>query len=538
MNNTIKKIIVVGGGSAGWMAASYIAKALNFNAHITVIESSSIGRIGVGEATVPTIKTEFFDKLGIPECEWMPQCNASYKMGVKFLNWKNPDIKSNEHYYHNFGEIPTIDGVPLTHIWLKKYLEQGYRTPMDYACFDSLLACEKNKSPNLLDGTQVQHYAYHFDAALLAGFLKKWSMERGVHHGIANLVSAKQNENGYITSLVSDTGQEFTADLFIDCSGFAGFLIDKVLKEPIVSFEESLLTDRAISLNIPSESNEDIRPYTTSFAMKAGWMWQIPLFNRSGNGYVYSSQFISDEDADREIRQYFGKKADNIESKFIKFQSRRRENSWVKNVVSIGLASSFLEPLESTGIYFIYAALYQLIDNFPDKSFSPILRNRFNSKVNFMVDDVKDFIVMHFKTSPRTDTDFWLTNKHDTKIPESLNVILEKQKLGIPIRMSHQGDESLYSSFAARFDNFWTNSSYQCIFSGVDYFPDASLPILNYRDDIMSRGEEILAKIQEQSLELCNTLPSQRDYLEKIYSIVDNNPSVNNNVNIPMDKVE
>ncbi len=519
-NEIIKDIIIVGGGSAGWMAASYIAKSLNFNCNITVIESETIGRIGVGEATVPTIKTEFFDRLGLPESEWMKPCNATYKMGVKFSNWRKSIEEGGDYYYHNFGEIPSFDDVPLTHVWIKKYLEENYKVPMDYACFSSLLACDQNKSPNLLDGTQVQHYAYHFDALLLANFLKTWSTKRGVKHIVDDLATAELHHNGDIKCVVSKTsGKKYYADLFIDCSGFAGFLIEQVLKEPIITFDKSLLTDRAVALNIPETPERDgIRPYTTSQAMKAGWMWQIPLFNRSGNGYVYSSQFMTQEEAEKEIRSYFGKRAEGIDARHIKFQSRRRQRCWVGNCVSIGLSSAFLEPLESTGIYFIYAALYQLVKNFPRKEINPALRDKFNKKVAYMVEDVKDFIVMHFKTAVREDTAFWKANKYDTQTPDSLQLILDRQKAGIPIRKSHQGDQQLYTSFAARFENFWTNSSYQCIFAGVDFLPEHSMPILHYRDDIMQKGNKALEEIAAESVRLNKILPDQYEYLKKLYN--------------------
>lgn len=516
--NMIRDIIVIGGGSSGWMSASYIAKSLNFKANITVIESPSIPRIGVGEATVPTIKTEFFDKLGIPESEWMPKCHATYKLSVKFLNWTKPIGTGTDYYYHNFGEIPSIEEIPLTHIWIKKRLENNYSTPFDYACFDMISACELKKSPKFLDGTPAQHYAYHFDALLVANFLKDWSVERGVTHVVENLVNTELDEQGHIQCVVGESGKKYYADLFIDCSGFTGFLIEKVLKEPIVSFEETLLTDRAVTINIPENPAVDgIRPYTSATAFNAGWLWEIPLFHRSGNGYVYSSQFISDDEAEREVRKFFGKKGEKADTRFVKFQSRRRRNSWVKNCVSIGLSSSFLEPLESTGIYFIYAALYQLMKNFPDKDINPAYRDKFNQKVRYMVEDVKNFIAMHFKTSPREDTPFWKANKYETKTPEFLELILSRQDAGIPIRKSHQSDNNLYNSFSARFENFWTNSSYQCILCGVNRLPQISLPILNYRDDIVEKAEEIFRNIEMNSKKYEKMLPTQYEYLKRQY---------------------
>lgn len=517
-NQKIAKIIIVGGGSAGWMSASYLLKSLGQAVQITVIESDTIQRIGVGEATVPTIKTEFFDQLGLQESEWMPHCQGTYKLGVKFINWKRSPLEGGDYYHHNFGEVPTIDEIPLTHIWMKKRLEEDYQTPMAYACYNSVSACDQLKSPLLLDDTPVQHYAYHFDAIALANFLRGWSTKRGVQHVVDNLATAELDEAGNIRCVVSTSGTKYDADLFIDCSGFGAFLIEKILKEPIVSFEESLLTDRAVTLNVPDDaSKEGIRPYTSATAFKAGWLWEIPLYRRAGNGYVYSSQFISDEQAEQEIRQFFGKKGEKLETRFVKFQSRRRRHSWVKNCVSIGLASSFLEPLESTGIYFIYAALYQLVRNFPNRQIDPALRDNFNQKIAYMVEDVKDFIVLHFKTSPREDTPFWLANKYETKMPDSLRLILEQQRAGLPIRPSTQPNSQLYTSFAAQFENFWTNSNYQCILCGVGRLPETTLPLLNYRPDIMQKGEAVLRKIANTSEQLAAELPTHYEYLTRLY---------------------
>ncbi len=515
----IENIIVVGGGSAGWMSATYLHAALNGRVNITLIESPMIGRIGVGEATVTTIKTEFFDRLKISESEWMPKCKGSYKMGIRYNNWKKSPEEGGDYYYHIFGEIPYIDEVPLTHIWMKKRLEENYKVPMAYACYNSIAAIDAKKSPKYFNDTQAHYYAYHFDAGLLAGYLSNWGAKRGIKHIQDNLTHAELTEAGDIKCVIGSNGRKYDADLFIDCSGFSGFLIEKVLQEPIVSFEESLLTDRAIAINFQEDPElNGIRPYTTATAMKAGWMWEIPHYNTSGNGYVYSSQFTSDADAEDEVRQFFGKKAEQAQAKKIKFQSRRRRNAWVKNCISIGLSSNFLEPLESTGLYFVYAALYQLIRNFPTKTINPILRDKFNHKIRYMVDEMKDFIVMHFKTCRRTDTPFWLANQNETKISESLQLILDRHQAGLPIKTTHQSDIKLYASFGVQFDNFWTNTNYQSILCGVDCLPKVALPLLHYRSDIVEKGEVLFKKLERESRHLLRSLPSQFDYLKKIYS--------------------
>ncbi len=514
-NRNIKDIVIIGGGTAGWMSATYLAKSLNFKVNITVIESADHSPIGVGEATIPTIKTEFFDRLGIPEEEWMPKLGGTFKMGIKYANWKTPKEQGGDHYYHVFGEIPLIDEVPLSSIWIKNYLEGKTKKTFAHSCFASAVAFDHHLSPRLMDGTKVQHYAYHFDALLVAKFLKEWGTSRGVRHVIDKLTTAEQDEQGNITCVVGQSGQKYHADFFVDCSGFAGFLIDKVFQEPLVKFNDYLLTDRAIAVNLPEDSPKNgIRSYTTAAALKAGWVWEIPLYSRSGNGYVYSSQFISDQVAEDELRAHFGGRADKIDFRPIKFQSRRHQRSWVKNCVSIGLSSSFLEPLESSTIYFIYAALYQLVKCFPQKNIDPVLRDKFNHKINFMVDDNRDFIAMHFKTAQREDTEFWRVNKYETKIPDSLETILKKHKSGLPIKRPTVDNNNIYPTFKSLFQNFWTETNYQCILCGVGYLPNNPYPILNYRQDIMDAGEVMFQHTEKRANELKKILPTHYAFLK------------------------
>jgi len=217
------------------------------------------------------------------------------------------------------------------------------------------------------------------------------------------------------------------------------------------------------------------------------------------------------------MRKFFGSEVRNLDSRHIKFKSGRRRRSWVKNCVSFGLSSSFLEPLESTGLYFVYAALYQFIEYFPAKTIDPALRNKFNERVAYMVEDVKDFIAMHFCTSPREDTPYWKANKYDIKLPDSLREILALQKAGIPIKKSYNTDEFLYASFEAGFDRFWTNSNYQCVLAGVGYLPEKHLPLLNHRTDIIEESEPIFEDIKRRSGKLAAELPSQYEYLCHIY---------------------
>mmetsp|Transcript_11206 Transcript_11206/g.22712 ORF Transcript_11206/g.22712 Transcript_11206/m.22712 type:complete len:530 (-) Transcript_11206:100-1689(-) len=511
----LDKIIIVGGGSSGWMSAAYLMKATNFKVKVELIESPDIPKIGVGEATLPSIKEQLFDFLEIPEKEWMPKCNATYKMGIKFVNWRLSPQEGGDKYYHIFGEMPLIEGFPLSQVWydLKR---RGHDKPLDYSCHTSTYLCDHNKSPKYLNGESAVHSAYHFDASLIADFLKEWCIERGISYVQDHLVDAELKESGDINCVVSKQDKRYFADLFIDCSGFRGFLIDQVLNEPKISYAKSLLNNRAVTINTSNDGSTDIPPYTSATAITSGWTWNTPLKDRSGNGYVYSGDFQSKEDAERELREYLGPKAEGRPARHIKFESSRRVRSWVKNCVSIGLSSNFLEPLESTGIYFIYAALYQLAEHFPSKDMSPVLREKFNNKIAYMVDDVKDFIVLHFCTSPREDTPYWKTNKYDLEISSELRDILDLQKAGMPIKRSYRANEALYTSFEAAFDRFWTNSNYQSILAGVNYLPDATTPMLDYYPDIFQRAKAIIDQVEHGSYELMEELPSHYEYLESL----------------------
>lgn len=513
--NRIEKIVIVGGGSSGWISAAYLMKATNFKVEVQLIESPNIPKIGVGEATLPSIKEQLFDFLEIPENEWMPKCNATYKMGIKFVNWRLSPQEGGDKYYHIFGEFPLLEGFPLSQIWydLKK---RGLNKPLDYACHKAPYLCDNFRSPKFMNGESVAHSAYHFDANLVTEFLQEWCIERGVSHIQDDLKTAELDDSGNIDYVIGANGEKYGADLFVDCSGFRGFLIDKVLGEPKISFSKSLLNDSAVAINLSNEGNTDIPPYTSATAMTTGWTWETPLMDRIGNGYVYSSEFQSKDDAEKEIRTFLGKKAEGVDARHIKFESGRRERSWVKNCVSIGLSSSFLEPLESTGLYFVYAALYQLKEHFPTKEMNPALRTKFNNKISYMVDDVKDFIVLHFCTSPREDTPYWKANKYDLEISDSLKDILSLQTAGLPIKRSYRANEALYTSFEAAFDRFWTNSNYQSILGGVNFLPNTSTPMLNYYPDIFERAEDIINQVEVESKELVDALPSHYEYLESL----------------------
>ncbi|BAY28608.1 tryptophan halogenase [Nostoc carneum NIES-2107] len=518
MSDNVRQIVIVGGGSAGWMTAAYLSKALDERVKITLIESSNITKIGVGEATFSTIKV-FFDFLGLKEQDWMPKCNATYKMAIKFMNWN----AKGQHFYHPFQRYEVIDSFDISEWWLKmKRAQEAF----DYACFVIPWLCDNQKSPryldgkvfddkvqnefsqeqiakkNILDNLKVQYpYAYHFDANLLAKFMKDYAMQRGVQQIVDDVVDVQLTEDGNIDSLNTKKYGLLQGDLFIDCTGFQGLLINKTLNEPFISFSESLLCDRAIAMQIPSDMQKNgINPYTTSTALSSGWVWDIPLYGRNGTGYVYSSAFISEEEAEQEFRQHLGEVANNSKASHIKMRIGRNRNSWVKNCVAIGLSSGFVEPLESTGIFFIQHAIEELVNHFPGKCFNEELIRSYNKAVADCIDGVRDFLILHYCASDRADTKFWQATKNDIKVPEELQEKLRLWKNRLP---SNKSINPKYHGFESY--------SYSVMLLGLNYIPESSLPVLEHIRN--HNAQAVFQAIKERADYLISTLPSQYEYL-------------------------
>jgi tryptophan halogenase len=464
MSQSPVNVVIVGGGSAGWMTGAYLSTALDKNVQISLVESSNITTIGVGEATFSTIKL-FFDFLGLEEREWMPKCNASYKMAIKFVNWN----AQGRHFYHPFQRYETVEGLDIAEWWLKMKRSEE---PFDYACFLIPSLCDNKRSPRYFDGTvfddkvqnlfsresmpeknvladlKVQYpYAYHFDANLLARLLKDYAKQRGVTQIIDDVIDVKLSESGSIDSIITGEHGNISADLFIDCTGFRGLLINKALGEPFISFSESLLCDRAIAMQVPTDIRKDgINPYTTATALSSGWVWNIPLYGRVGTGYVYCSEFLSEEQAEQEFRQHLGPATENCKAKHIKIRVGRNRNSWVKNCVAIGLSSGFVEPLESTGIFFIQHGIEELISHFPGKTFNEELIKSYNKIIADCIDGVRDFLTLHYCVSDKADTPFWKATKHQVVVPAELTEKLQLWKTRLPnaknINLNYHGFES------------------------------------------------------------------------------------------------
>jgi len=507
------------------MTAAYLSRALGEKVNISLVESNNVSTIGVGEATFSTIKL-FFDYLGLDEREWMPKCNAAYKLAIKFVNWN----AEKRHFYHPFQRYEIVDGLNMAEWWLKfaKYRELD---SFDYACFTIPALCDRKKSPKYLDGRVfddkvVEHfeperafqknvladlriqypYAYHFNASLLADFMRDYATRRGVKQIIDDVVDVKLTEDGSIAHVTTKEHGNISGDLFIDCTGFRGLLINKALNEPFISFSDSLLCDSAIAMQIPRDiAKEGINPYTTATALNAGWVWNIPLYGRDGTGYVYSSAFISQDEAEKEFRAHLGSASDNCKPLYLKMRIGRNRNSWVKNCVAIGLSSGFVEPLESTGIFFIQHGIEELVSHFPHKQLDQETIKSYNRGVANCIDGVREFLTLHYCASSRKDTPFWKATKHDLAIPEALQELLKLWRRRLP---NNRNINPMYHGFESY--------SYSVMLLGLGYRPERSLPILNYIDD--GNALIVFRTIKERAEYLCKTLPSQYEYLSAMYS--------------------
>jgi tryptophan halogenase len=527
MHGRISDVVVLGGGTAGWMTAAYLAQALQGSVKITVLEAPSIPRIGVGEATVPNLQRAFFDYLGLGEDQWMRECNASFKMAVKFINWRTPGEGVHlarefngrpDHFYHPFGLLPEQDQIPLSHYWYEARRRGERDEPYDYACFTEPPLMDAMRAPCLMDGTRATRYAWHFDAQLVADFLRRFATRKqGVNHIEDTLREVCLDDRGFITGLRTENGRMLTADLFIDCSGFRSLLMNQALGEPFIDMSDMLPCDSAVATAVPHDDETNgVQPYTSAIAMKSGWTWKIPMLGRFGTGYVYASKFVERDDATEEFCRLWGLDPAETKLNHIRFRVGRNRRSWVKNCVGIGLSSCFLEPLESTGIYFIYAAIYQLVKHFPDKRFDPALIDRFNHEIETMFDETRDFIQAHFRFAPRNDTPFWQANK-SLQLTDNFLEKVATYKAGLPVNPPIADEGTYYGNFATEFRNFWTNGSYYSIFSGLDLQPDHTLPALAYKPDSITRARPLFAEVKRQQNELLEKLPSNYEFLRTLH---------------------
>jgi tryptophan 7-halogenase len=416
VESVVKKIVIVGGGTAGWMTAACFIKALGSHYYdITLVESEEIGTVGVGEATIPPI-TEYNSFLGLDETDFIRETNATFKLGIEFVDWR----RKGHSYIHPFSVFgKNIDGFTFQHYYFRHYLERGggeidigkYNAPTE-AALQGRFARVKSEP-----GKPELTYAFQFDAALYARYLRRYSEKLGVVRQEGRIVKVSQNpETGYITAVHTVDGRAIEGDLFIDCSGFRGLLIEETLKTGYTDWSHWLPMNRAAA--VPCDRTDQLLPYTRATAREAGWQWRIPLQHRTGNGYVFCNDFISEDEAvDTLLSRLDGKP--QADPRILRFVTGRRTKAWNKNVVALGLASGFLEPLESTSIHLVQSGAFKLLALFPRHGFNPHIVDEYNRQIEHDYDNIKDFIIAHYKVTERDDTPFW-RHVQQMAIPDSL----------------------------------------------------------------------------------------------------------------------
>jgi tryptophan halogenase len=409
-------VVIVGGGTSGWMTAAALSQVLKGQYNIRLIESDEIGTIGVGEATIPMIAL-FNAMLQIDEDEFIRETQASFKLGIEFVNWG----RLGDRYIHGFGSIgQDLATVDFHQYWLKQYLAGKAKELETYSI--NTAACHDNKfmRPRLdMPKSPLSHirYAFHFDATLYARYLRKYAEQRGVQRIEGRITGVQQREaDGHVTSVTLQSGEVVAGDLFIDCSGFRALLIEGALETGYEDWSHWLPCDRAVA--VPCVSVPDLTPYTRATARQAGWQWRIPLQHRIGNGHVYSSKFMSEDEATAILMGNLDG-APLAEPRPLRFQTGRRKKSWNKNVVAIGLASGFLEPLESTSIHLVQMGIAHLLTYFPSAGFDEAVTHQFNRMMQMEYEWVRDFIILHYKATERTDTPFW-NYCREMEVPELL----------------------------------------------------------------------------------------------------------------------
>lgn len=476
----IGSIAIVGGGTAGWLAAAILARALpGTRTAITVIESPEIGTVGVGEATIPPI-IDVLKFLSIDEADFIRHTQATYKLGIKFTNWR----EFGHSYWHPFGTFGApINRRPFFHCW-HKARAAGLEPRFNDFSLCAALADEGKflfPDPHADSPAAGLRYALHFDATLVARYLRGYSERLGVLRTERTVTGASRRSDGFLAAAQFSDGSELPADLFVDCSGFRGVLIEQVLGSGYLDWSAMLPCDRAVAC--PTALSGARPPYTQSLARSAGWQWRIPLQHRIGNGYVYSSAHCTDDEARDDLLTTLGEKP-LAEPRVLRFVTGRRKVYWNRNCVALGLASGFLEPLESTSIHLVTSGLYHLLEHFPDKDFDRSNIDAYNAALTGECERVRDFIVLHYCQTGRDDAPLW-RHCRSMPIPDSLRERIELYRRTGRIR--------------CRAGELFTDLSWFYIFEGLGVRPDSYDPLMDVVPqhrlrEIMSSMSSVTAK--------------------------------------------
>lgn len=457
----LDSVTIVGGGTAGWMAAAMLDAFLNRmgggrRVHIRLIESPDTPTIGVGEATVPAMP-RLLAQLGLDQAEFFRRCNASFKLAVKFDRWNVDEGGAPIAFLNPFNSPPAIRGVDAA-LYYQRF-GQGGRAYETYTGLGADLI-DQCKGPGQLSGAFKNNRvttAYHLDAGQFAKLLQEVGTERGVEHVLDHLEDVELDENGFVAALQLRKGGRTPVQLVVDCTGFRGLIINKALGEPFEDYADWMLNDSALAVQIPHKEGAKLEPCTRSTALGAGWVWRVPLYHRVGTGYVYSSAFRSEDEARAEFLNHLGMTEEEAQPRAIKMRVGRTRRSWVKNCVAVGLSGGFVEPLESTAIYMIEMSIRWLATYLPDQDYPPAIAARFNRNMRDLYEEVRDFIALHYHLSNREDSPYWIEARKAERAPERLLENIEVWKHALPqptdLNSAHLFDHHTYSAvlFGKRF---------------------------------------------------------------------------------------
>lgn len=424
MHNKLAHLVIVGGGTAGWMAANLFAhKWATKRIRISLIESTELGTVGVGEGSTPFLR-DFFDTLGISEADWMPACHATYKCGIRFPDWSTK--KGYTSYFHPF--YSDLDGPKAQQFFSfcrKKHLgKDAHAHPNDFFLASALTdLCRCPVSDTI--PRQALSYAYHFDAALLGQFLKQHAIRLGVQHIDDKVIKVHRHANGDLALLETHKSGPVRADFFVDCSGFQGLLIQKTLGEKLISYKKYLCNDSAVAIQSNIDMQQPLAPETVSRAMQCGWIWHIPLYNRFGNGYVYCSDYNTADQAERELRAVLKDVSRKHNTLHLKWQPGRIQQHWKRNCLAIGLSQGFLEPLEAPMLFIVQKSIERFIELFTNADLTASLRDKYNAEINRTIDGTRDYLQAHYLLNSRSDTDYWIDNRNNPHVSPVLKKILQ-----------------------------------------------------------------------------------------------------------------
>lgn len=511
MDNRINRFTILGGGSAGWMAAGLLAATLNRrgdgpDVEITLIESPNIPIVGVGEAT--TLSTfDSFLQMFIDEFDFLKHCDASFKCAVRFKGWDRFSDGTVGDYYHPFDSPPYIWGLsPAIHY--HRRAKRGIPQASFAHCMSGLPAImDANHAPRDFESDYFEaigSYSYHLDATLLGNYLKQYCTALGVTYISDDVEEVRLDERGFVAALQLKEHGSYPVEFVIDCSGFRSLILRQALGEPFEPYGDCLLCDRALAAQVPHKPGAPLEPYTTSTALGAGWAWNVPLYSRRGTGYVFSSRFRSDDQAIDEFLTHLGDAAEHAEPRVIPLTIGRVHRSWVKNCLAVGLSAGFIEPLESTSIHLIQVAIRRFIDHLPGRDCHPALIDRFNHLNREMFEDIRDFIAMHYAVS-NLDTPFWQAARSDTAIPDRVRARLELWRHKVPSTLDVDIQNPLFSEW-----------SYMYVLFGKRFFDDVDFPIDSAVAD--TDFEEFQEDVRRGQRDLLAKTPDHRALLDRIHA--------------------